>query len=169
MSMDPLFAQLLSNDDAKVLEAIEKVDQRGDAMAIIPLLHALVNAKEVSTQQRITTLLFAVKAKGAKEQLLAALDIPDLISVRQTVLSCFWNAGIDMRDHLDVIVGIAISGSVGESFECFTILQEQGVWPDKAARTSIIRLRNAMTNQDDTLKASLLGDMVEELERRLGK
>ncbi len=169
MNMDPLFAQLLSNDDAQVLAAIEKVDQRGDAMAIIPLLHALVNAKEVATQQRITTLLFAVKAKGAKEQLLAALDIPELLSVRQTALSCFWNAGIDMRDHLDVIIGLAISGSVAESFECFTILQEQSVWPDKAARTSIVRLRNAMTNQVDTLKASVLEDMVTELERRLGK
>lgn len=131
MSMDPLFAQLLSDDDAKVLDAIEKVDQRGDAMAIVPLLHALTKANEITTQQRITTMLFAVKAKGAKEQLLAALDIPELRAVRRTVLSCFWNAGIDMRDHLDIITGIAISGDLAEAFECFTILQEQDVWPEK--------------------------------------
>ena len=169
MSMDPLYAQLLSDDDTKVLDAIEQVDQRGDAMAIVPLLHALTKAKEIITQQRITSLLFAVKAKGAKEQLLAALDIPELLSVRRTVLSCFWNTGMDMRDHLEVIVGIAISGNVGESFECFTIVQEQDVWPEKAARTSIIRLRNAVGSQADAVKAALLGDMAAELERRLGK
>ncbi|MFZ1687534.1 MAG: hypothetical protein WAU70_08940 [Flavobacteriales bacterium] len=169
MSLDPLFAQLLSDDDAKVLDALEKVDQRGDAMAIVPLLHALAKAKEITVQQRITTLLFAVKAKGAKDQLLAALDIPELRSVRQTVLSCFWNAGIDMRDHLDIITGMAISGSLGESFECFTIVQEQSVWPEKAARTSIIRLRNAMAGEADAVKASLLEDIASELEHRLGK
>ncbi|QQR86573.1 MAG: hypothetical protein IPJ76_18650 [Flavobacteriales bacterium] len=169
MSLDPLFTQLLSDDDTKVLEAIEKVDQRGDAMAIVPMLHALVKARDHAVQQRITTILFEVKAKGAREQLLAALDIPELHPVRSTVLASFWNAGMDMREHLLQLAGIAAKGSASEALECLTIVQEQSAWPEKAARAAAKDLRLASTSEKDELKASVLTDIAEELERRLGK
>lgn len=169
MSLDPLFTQLLSDDDTKVLEAIERVDQRGDAMAIVPLLHALVRARDHAVQQRITTMLFAVKAKGAQEQLLAALDIPELLPVRSTVLASFWNTGMDMREHLLPLVSIAAKGSASEALECLTIVQEQSAWPEKAARAAAKDLRLASTIEKDELKASVLADIAEELERRLGK
>lgn len=169
MSLDPLFTQLLSDDDVKVLEAIEKVDQRGDAMAIVPLLHALVKARDHAVQQRITTMLFEVKAKGAQEQLLAALDIPELLPVRGTVLASFWNAGMDMREHLPQLSHIAIQGSASEALECLTIVQEQNAWPEKSARAAAKNLRSASTSEQDELKASVLSDIAEELERRLGK
>ncbi|HNR56800.1 MAG TPA: hypothetical protein PKJ19_16650, partial [Flavobacteriales bacterium] len=72
--MDLAFASLLSKDDEEVLAAITRIDAEGDARAIRPLLVALANNHSPAIQQRITQLLFQVKAAQADEALFAALE-----------------------------------------------------------------------------------------------
>ncbi|HNK42107.1 MAG TPA: hypothetical protein PL002_13050, partial [Flavobacteriales bacterium] len=97
--LDHAFAALLSDDDAKVLAAIAYVQERGDARAIIPLLHALARTSDQHRQQKIHELLYEVKVKDAAAELVKALDEPELRGVRQTVIATFWNAGLDAAPH----------------------------------------------------------------------
>ncbi|HQW86280.1 MAG TPA: HEAT repeat domain-containing protein, partial [Flavobacteriales bacterium] len=129
--MEPVFAALLSADDAKVLGALAAVEARGDARAIRPLLHALAGARDQGVRQRITAMLNQVKVPDAARELIAALDEPSLAGVRSAVLSALWNAGLDVRDHLEVLVGVAISGTAEECFECLTVVENQELWPER--------------------------------------
>ena len=167
-SLDQVFAALLSADDAKVLGALPAIEQRGDARSIRPLLHALAGARDTVVRQRITGMLYEVKVKDAAAELLAALDVPDLEPVRTTILATFWNAGLDVREHLDVFVSTAIAGTADECFECLTVVENQEIWPERAARTSITRLRNAASSELDEYKSVLLRNMQQVLEDRLG-
>ena len=166
--MDLAFAALLSDDDAQVLTALTRIGDQGDARAIRPLLTALVQAKEETVKRRITEMLYEVKAKDAANELLAALDEPVLSSVRRTVLATFWNAGLDVRDHLDRFVQLAIEGDANECFECLTVIENQEIWPEKAARLGLARVRKAAASEADAYKAAILNDLVVVLEGRLG-
>lgn len=166
--MDLAFAALLSDDDAQVLTALTRINDQGDARAIRPLLTALAKAKDASVQRRITDLLYAVKVKEATPELIATLDDPALSSVRRTVLATFWNAGLDVRDHLDRFVQLAIEGDANECFECLTVIENQEIWPEKAARLGLVKVRKAASAEADAYKAAILNDLVVVLEGRLG-
>lgn len=166
--MDLAFAALLSEDDAQVLTALTRIEQEGDARAIRPLLDALARSRSAGVQQRITGMLYQVKAGNAVEELLAALEEPALLDVRRTVLATFWNAGLDVREHLDRFVDIAITGDAQECFECLTVIEHQEIWPEKACRLALAKVRKAAAAEGDAYKAAMLHDLVAVLEDRLG-
>lgn len=166
--MDLAFAALLSDDDAAALSALTRIENEGDARAIHPLLLALAKDPAPNIAQRITSLLFQVKASDAVPTLLTALDEPALVSVRQVALAAFWNAGLDARDHLDRFIDIAIAGDTQECFECLTIIENQELWPDKAARLALARVRKAARAESNGYKRSMLNGIISELEERLG-
>lgn len=166
--LDLAFAALLSKDDEQVLTALARIEKEGDARAIRPLLHALANTQEDRIQQRITGLLNEVKVKNAANELLSALDEPELASVRRTVLATFWNAGLDVRDHLDRFVTIALDGTAEECFECLTVIENQEIWPERATRLAAARVKKALPDEGNSYKVSLLNDLLAVLEYRLG-
>lgn len=166
--MDLAFAALLSKDDEEALAAITRIGQEGDIHAIRPLLVALTKSGSSVVQQRITALLHEVKARNADEALIAALHDPELSAVRATVISIFWSAGLDAREHLKTFVDIAIDGSATECFECLTVIENQEIWPEKDARTSLKRLDAALPSINDPYKQMILGDLGRALRYRLG-
>ena len=168
LRMDLAFAALLSDDDAAVLTALTRIEEQGDARAIHPLLTALSKTDKPAVEQRITSMLNQVKAADAVPTLIAALDDASLSSVRRTTLATFWNAGLDVRDHLDRFIEIAITGNAEECFECLTVIENQEIWPEKAARLGLARVRKAAEAERDEYKGAMLEDVVEQLEQRLG-
>ncbi len=166
--MDLAFAALLSDDDVQVLEALTRIGEKGDARAIPHLLKALVQAREESVRQRITALLNEVKTEGAIVELMAALEDPAFATIRPVILGVFWNAGLDVREHLDRFVDIAITGNAQECFECLTVIEHQEIWPEKAARLAAARVRKAQPAETDAYKAAMLRDLATVLEERLG-
>lgn len=166
--MDLAFAALLSEDDATALSALTRIEEQGDARAIPHLLKALVANPAPAVQSRITALLHTVKAADAVPLLIAALDDPELASVRRTILASFWSAGLDARDHLDRFISFALTGSGEECFECLTVIENQEIWPEKAARLGAARARRASIDEADAMKASMLRGIADELEMRLG-
>jgi hypothetical protein len=166
--MDLAFAALLSDDDTQVLEALTRIGQDGDARAIRPLLKSLARTRDPKIQHRIAGLLYEVKAKDADAELFAALEDPTLLDVRTTILATFWNAGIDVRDHLERFITLATEGDADECFECLTIIENQEIWPEKAARVGLARIRKAVAAVSDEYKATMLRDIQAVLEDRLG-
>ena len=168
-SMDKVFAQLLSADDQQVLEALATVQAQGDARAIRPMLLALAGSEDEAVRRKVTAMLYQVKVPGAVPELLAALDEEALRQERRTILSAFWNAGLDVRDHLEEFVSCAIEGDAAECLECLTVIEHQEIWPEKAVRTSVTRLAKVAGQEEDPYKAGLLGQLRDHLNERLGR
>ncbi len=166
--MDLAFAALLSADDEAVLTALTRIEQEGDARAIRPLLTALTHTSDGRIQQRITALLHQVKTAHAAEELFTALNDPTFSSIRTEILGTFWSAGLDVRDHLGKFIGIALNGTAAECFECLTVIENQEIWPEQAARFALNQVRKGVPLEKDTYKAAMLQDLVTALEYRLG-
>lgn len=167
--MDQAFAALLSDDDAKVLGALAYVQQRGDARAILPMLHALARTTDHARQQRITEMLYEVKVKDAAEELVKALDLPELRGVRKTILATFWNAGLDAAPYTEKLIACAVEGDAEECFECQTVLENQEVLPEKAVLRGIKTVSAAISKNTDEYKGAMLGSLLVELKARVGR
>lgn len=166
--MDLAFAALLSADDEAILTALTRIEQEGDARAIRPLLTAYTHTTDGRIQQRITALLHQVKVANASEELFSALDEPAFTSIRTVILGTFWSAGLDVREHLDKFVSLALNGTAAECFECLTVIENQEIWPEKAARKALTEVRKALSSEQDGYKAAMLRDLLSALEYRLG-
>ena len=167
--LDQAFAALLSDDDAKVLGALAYVQERGDARAIYPLLHALAKTNDRAQQQKILSLLFEVKVSDAPAELARALDEPALRSVRKSVIATFWNAGLDASPFTDKLIACAVEGSAEEIFECLTVLENQEVLSEKAVLRGIKEISAAIAKNTDEYKGAMLGSLLVELKARVGK
>ncbi len=160
------YTALLGGDEQAAMHALERIEQHGDASAIAHLLKALAANPSAAVAQRITSLLNQVKASGALPALMAAVDDPRLRPVRSNVLAALWNAGLDCRDQLERLVDIAIEGDAQECFECLTIIEHQEVWPEKAARRAMNRLRDAAASEYSEQKRAMLNGAWESLRSR---
>lgn len=167
--IDKAFAALLSEDDAQALEALAVIHENGNADSILPLLQTLSTTDEPSRQRRIKALLFQVKVKDAAAQLGKALEIPELFKVRKTVLATFWNAGLDAQPFTSRLIEVAIEGDADEALEVFTIIENQELLPEKAARKGVVQLKKAVKVEQDAYKRDLLDGLLKMLEERLGK
>lgn len=166
--MDKAFAALLNEDDAKALEALAVIQEKGDASTIVPLLKALADTEEPARQRRIQALLYQVKVKEAAAELARALDIPELLDVRKTTIAAFWNAGLDAQPYTERLVQIAVVGDAEETFEVLTVIENQELLPEKAARLGLSRVKKALPGETDPYKKALLEDLKNLLEDRLG-
>jgi hypothetical protein len=167
--MDLAYATLRSGDDQAIMEALDRIELHGDARAIRPLLEALSNNPSFVVEQRINSLLHQVKAADAVPTLIELLAEPDLKGVRRTTVSIFWNAGLDARDHLPVFVDLAIAGSADECFECVTVIENQEIWPEKAARIGHKRLLASAADCADPYKRAMLEGAAQSLHERLNQ
>ncbi len=168
LTMSKAFAALLSEDDAKALDALAVIHEKGDASSIYPLLHALAATDDPARQRRIQGLLYEVKVKDAAAELGRALDDPELRVVRKTTIAAFWNAGLDAQPYTERLVQIAIEGASMETFEALTVIENQELLPEKAARKGLAGLKKAVTTEKDAYKKALLEDLAKVLKDRLG-
>jgi len=168
ITMDKAFAALLSDDDVKALDALAVIHEKGDAASIFPLLHALAATNDPARQRRIQGLLYEVKVKDAAAELGRALDEPELLDVRKTVIAAFWNAGLDARPWIERLVQIAVEGDAQETFEALTVIENQELLPEKAARKGLASLKKAVATEKDDYKKALLEDLASLLKDRLG-
>lgn len=162
--LDKAFAALLHDDDAKVFEALALIHERGDATAIFPLLRALSDTDSHARQRRIEALLFDVKVKEAAAELGRALDTPELMDVRKTVIAAFWNANLDAGPYTDRLVEIAIDGDAGEAFEVLTVMENQHGLPAAAVQHGLKRVNEALATEPDAYKRTLLESLLSVLE-----
>lgn len=166
--IDKAFAALLSDDDAKALEALAVIHEKGDVASIFPLLQALATTDDPARQRRIQSLLYQVKVKDAAAEFARALDMPELLPVRKTVISAFWNAGLDTQPYTERLLQVAVEGDAEEAFEVLTVLENQELLPEKAARLGLSLVKKAAASEQDAYKKAIMIDLQQHLEGRLG-
>ena len=103
------------------------------------------------------------------DELIKALDMPTLRSVRTTVLAAFWNAGLDAAPHTEKLIACAVEGSADECFECLTVLEHQEVLPEKAVLKGVRTVSEAIATNTDDYKGAMLGGLLVELKARVGR
>lgn len=160
------FEALLEKDPAKAQRALLVIRAKGDPSSVLPLLQALAATDDDRRKKRIEQLLHEVKVAGAAQELGKALDMPELGSVRKTVIAAFWNAHLDALPYTERLVDIAVEGDPEETIEVLTVVEQMTTVPADLAERSVRKLEKALQQQENSYMKALLEELASVLEQR---
>lgn len=136
-----LSEELNSKDKSIVLEAVRKCRSLGSA-ELIPELIALWIKSDGEIEKELTELLYTLKDKSVIDALVETLDDPRFVAYRERIITIFWNAGLEPKEHLSTFVRIAIQGNYMECLECLTLIENmEPPFPEEELMDSLIQLK----------------------------
>lgn len=160
-----LIDELGSRDERKVIGALKRVPHEGSAEVIIPMLQLLAKEPSSEIQLLLEKSLFNLKDPIALEPLISSLTDDSLKGIRNHVLTCIWQSGLDASAELDLLVDIALKEDFMCTIEVLTIVDNTEHYPDELLSGNIKKLDKAINEQSD--KAALLGNLRQVLLEKL--
>jgi len=159
--MKRFVADLKSTDMLKFKGAIEGLKLYGDA-TIIPVLANLYSKSNTEKQHLIIDFLTDIRSDSAQKPVMEAIQNSDDEEVRIALLSTIWGSANHYEDYLKTFVGIAIKGSLRETIECHTIIENMvGPFDENVLMDAKVLIReNVKSLSNDAQKSQLLSDIL---------
>lgn len=140
--------ELLSGKETIALDAIKKIRAEGNR-ELIPDLVRLWLKEEGAIKTELTNLLYELKDNTVTEALIELLDEKEFITAREQILTIFWNAGLDTREHLSTLVRIALQGNYMQTLEVLTIIENlDPPFPEEEIMDALIQLKSYFANPE---------------------
>ncbi len=143
--VEALMADLHSTDLAKVLAALKKVPEAGNATLITPLLRTYLAWNNQEVRGAVEKILGELKTQTAVPELINALEDPAFDDLRALIISSFWHSGIYPSNDMDVLIKNAIRGDYMVAVEVVTVLENTDEFTDPDM------VQQAMLDIDDFL------------------
>lgn len=151
-----LIKGIQSTDDQVVLTTLEKVKSVGTAK-IIPELLQLWFKSSGEIQTMVMEIMYSIKDKNAIPILFQELENTNDSAHREKILSIFWNAGMEVKDHLSELVSHAINGDFMEAVECLTIIENmEPPLPEDQLMECLLNLKEYFSTQPQGEKVTIL-------------
>ncbi|MCK9563032.1 MAG: hypothetical protein M0R02_09985 [Bacteroidales bacterium] len=144
-SIQLLCQKLQSNNNAQILEAIQKIRNHGDVSLIPFLLNVYVTNSDSIIQKSVAECLYDIKNPLAAPVFIEALANKDFINAQIVVLQAMWQSGIDYSKYADSFIHILIHSDFETAIEAFSVI-------DSCAETIDVALRNSLC--ETLIKAS---------------
>lgn len=161
------FEALLATDATKAQNALKVIQEKGDPSSVIPLLQALAATEDPKRRKRIEQLLLEVKVSEAAQELGKALSMPELNTVRKTVIAAFWNTRLDATPYTERLVEIAVEGNPEETIEVLTVVEQMHAVPAHLAESGLKKLQSALREQENGYLKELLQELATALSDRV--
>lgn len=157
-----IIENLLSTDSKKVLKAIKALEANGTSDSIKPLAEKLLTESEGEIKSTILELLSSLKDSSVCVEIIDVLNEEKFASIRQDILSTIWNTKVDFSNYIDEFVDIAIKGSLIETLDCLTIIENlEGPFMEEDILECQLHLQNYMKEKGpkDEKKSALLSEI----------
>ncbi len=160
---DVLIKKMFSTEEKLVMQALEDVKQNGNSQYIPSLIELLYlqNSEEIETA--IVELLSEIKAKDAPEEFVKALQNQRYSALKEVLLGCCWQNGLDFSPYLNVIADFFLDEDYMVAFEAYTVIQntEEKISAEDAMAITQ-KLKNAIPLVSDDRK-TLITDVLDYL------
>jgi len=123
MTTKQINTYLRSNNAQQIEKALIEVKDNGDSSVIFPLADLLLNSTYKQLHKEVVSIFSSLKDSASAAVMIEVLHSPIHLPIRQIVLSCMWNTGLDYSPYLSDFVQIACHGSWLEALDCLTILE----------------------------------------------
>lgn len=156
---------LFSNDEARILKAINCCKERGSAILVEPLIAFYASTDSEPLKAEVAEMLSTLKVSKVENYFIDALDSPAKRHIRKDILSFMWNSGIQPVNQLAVITKVALNGTFEEAFESLTLLESfETAIPEEALLESITLIRQYNDPGVQKEKATVIAEYLKTLE-----
>ncbi len=121
--IDELKHNLFSGDDAVVMRALAKCNEKGNAGMVEPLLAFYSSTSNQLFKKEIAEMLCNLKVSNTETFLMNALENEEMKHIQSDVLSFLWNSALQPVDDIAIITRIGIAGTYEVMLEALTLLE----------------------------------------------
>lgn len=118
-----IIKDLKSNDKEKTRVAIKQLRSHGQKEAIAEILEVYTQTNDQEIKSQLTNLLFDLKSETAIQPLFKAINNPKYKSIQPFLISIFWQSSLDVSEHLNTLVNLAVNGDYTICLEVLTVVE----------------------------------------------
>ena len=120
--INQLKEDLSSSNDTVIKKALIKTRAKGNEQLIEPLIDLYSKTENLKIKEEIKSILSELKNIDILEFLLPQLN-EGTNEVKELILFSIWSSGIDMTDHIPVLIEASCSGNYMVILEALTVLE----------------------------------------------
>lgn len=158
---------LQSSEDVVVLDALVKVKEHGDASVIPHLVSIYTQNENTEVQSAVKSVFVGLKDNETIHPLFKILDEESLTEEQSAFLtSVFWEAGLDVSQHLDQLIDIALNKGFLTCIEVMTIVENLEDVDHESLEKNLLRLKR-IRERERSDKDALYLNILEILNEKL--
>lgn len=157
---------LLASDDVIVLDAINRVKEVGDSSIIYTLAEVLSTTENATVKKEVKHVFTCLKQENVDIALLEVIKNEKFNSIKNFIISAFWESGIDASKHLLDFIEITTKGDYMTAVEVMTLV-DQMEHMDKEDIEEAMLILNKERDGDDANKNSIHLSIIEILNEKL--
>jgi len=162
LKINQILEDIKLNDPKKVSKSIKSLESHGDSSAILPLANLLLSGMNKKNEEEVVELLCSLKDTSTVVEVMDIIGDDRFLTIRPMMLSTVWNTKVDFSNYIDEFVEIAINGTLMETLECATIIENlEGPFMEENMLECHLHLKNYIESSDpkDEHKAFLLSEI----------
>jgi hypothetical protein len=157
-----LLTDIQSNDNHKVLKAIQSMEAHGHASIVEPMLAVWFKTEDEEIDQAMQNFFGDLKDSTTSAAMMEFLNATDSSDFRRKILTAIWNSKVDYSNYLKDFVRLAAEGDFLEALECLTVIENlDGPFPEDQFLESQLHLKNYLENRKESTdhKAELMSEI----------
>lgn len=118
-----IIKDLKSDNKENILTAIKQLRSHGQKEAIVEVLDLYIQTTDQDVKSHLTNLLFDLKSETTIQPLFKAINNSKYKSIKPFIISIFWQSSLDVSEHLNTLVRLAVEGDFNVCLEVLTIIE----------------------------------------------
>jgi len=133
---------LQSGNKDLILEGIQDAAEHGNLSLLADLLTVYRDNTDTEIRNELDGILNNLKITGTEEVFVEALLDKSFAAVHTQILAFMWSSGLNIPEHLSVLVRVCLSGSFMQALEGFTLIESMdGPFPEEQILDSLLQVR----------------------------
>jgi hypothetical protein len=121
-----LYKDIRSDNEGKIIAAIEKLRHSGKPSAIPVIIEVLASSKKMEVRNTISAFLNDLKDRNSVPEVMKAILNPGYLHIKQILISSCWQSGLDYSRYAHEFVNILASDELLNAIEAYSVLEISG-------------------------------------------
>ena len=144
-----LIADLRSRNERRVIGALKRVPHEGSPEMVEALFDLYAQNPSREAIMLLEKTVHNLKDPNCVAPMIGMLEDPQYSEVHAKILSAIWQSGLDVSEHLLVLINQAVDGEFMKAMEVMTIVENQEFEDDQALTAAIKVMDQAVEVKDD--------------------
>ncbi len=145
-----IIADLKSKNERKIIGALKLVPHEGSPKMIVPMFEILLGHASDDVKMLLEKTVFNLKDPACVDPLISLLEHKKYCDIQTAVLTSIWQSGLDVSNHIEILVDTAINGDYMTVIEVITIIEHIEVDDDTALTQAIQKMDKAVEVKSET-------------------
>jgi len=145
-----IIADLRSNNERKIIGALKLVPHEGTPNMIVPMFELMLRPMNEEVKMLLEKTLHNLKDPNCVDPLISLLEQKKYCDIQAAVLTSIWQSGLDVTEHIEILVETAINGDYMTVIEVITIIENLEFNNDAGLTHAIKRMDQAVEVKSET-------------------